>query len=42
MEEYEALLASIKDGTVAIDNTVLEADGAVANAGLENVTIIYE
>ena len=41
VEEYEALLAAIKDGSVVIDNTVLEADG-VANAGLENVTIIYE
>ena len=41
VEEYEALLASIKDGTVVIDNAAL-ADGEVANAGLENVTIIYE
>ena len=39
--EYEAMLASIKDGTLVIDNTVLEND-AVVNAGLENVTIIYE
>lgn len=41
VEEYEALLASIKDGTVAIDNTALNND-EVVNAGLENVTIIYE
>ncbi len=41
VEEYEALLASIKDGTVTIDSSVLEADGVV-NAGLENVEIIYE
>lgn len=41
IEEYEALLASIKDGTVVIDDTVLEAD-AIVNAGLENVEIIYE
>ena len=41
IEEYEALLASIKDGTVTIDSSVLEAD-AIVNAGLENVEIIYE
>ena len=41
VEEYEALLASIKDGTVAIDNAALNND-EVVNAGLENVTIIYE
>ena len=39
--EYEAQLAAIKDGSLVIDNTVLEND-AVVNAGLENVTIIYE
>ncbi len=39
--EYEALMAAIKDGTLTIDNTVMEND-AVVNAGLENVTIIYE
>jgi len=39
--EYEAQLASIKDGSLAIDATVLEND-AIVNAGLENVTIIYE
>ncbi len=39
--EYEAQLAAIKDGSLVIDNTVLEAD-AIVNAGLENVTIIYE
>jgi len=41
VEEYEAQLAAIKDGTLVIDNAVLEND-AVVNAGLENVTIIYE
>ncbi len=39
--EYETMLAAIKDGTLVIDSTVLEMDGVV-NAGLENVTIIYE
>ena len=39
--EYEAQLAAIKDGSLVIDNAVLEND-AVVNAGLENVTIIYE
>ena len=34
-------MASIKDGTVTIDSSVLEAD-AIVNAGLENVEIIYE
>ncbi len=41
VEEYEAQLAAIKDGTLVVDNTVLENDGVV-NAGLDNVTIIYE
>ena len=41
MEEYESLLASFKDGTVVIDNAALNND-EVVNAGLENVTIIYE
>jgi len=41
VEEYEAQLAAIKDGTLVIDNAVLENDGVV-NAGLENITIIYE
>lgn len=41
VEEYEALLAAIKDGSLEIDNTTLEADGIV-NAGLENVNVIYE
>ena len=39
--EYEAQLAAIKDGSLVVDNTVLENDGVV-NAGLENLTIIYE
>ena len=41
VEEYEAQLAAIKAGTLVIDNTVYEADG-ILNAGLENVTILYE
>ncbi|MDD5897053.1 MAG: BMP family ABC transporter substrate-binding protein [Clostridia bacterium] len=41
VEEYEAQLAAIKDGTLVVDDTVLENDGVV-NAGLDNVTIIYE
>ena len=39
--EYEAQLAAIKAGELVIDNAAL-VDGEVANAGLENVTIIYE
>ena len=39
--EYETMLAAIKDGSLVIDNAVLEND-AVVNAGLENITIIYE
>ena len=39
--EYEAQLAAIKDGSLVIDNAAL-VDGEVANAGLENVTILYE
>ncbi|MBE5815821.1 MAG: BMP family ABC transporter substrate-binding protein [Clostridiales bacterium] len=39
--EYETLLASIKEGTLVIDNTVLEAD-AITGAGLANLTVIYE
>ncbi|MBP3649307.1 MAG: BMP family ABC transporter substrate-binding protein, partial [Clostridia bacterium] len=39
--EYEALLASIVDGSLVIDNTVLEAD-AITGAGLANLTVIYE
>ncbi len=41
VEEYETLLAAIKDDAVAIDDTVLN-DDAVVNAGLENINIIYE
>ena len=40
IEEYEAQLAAIIDGSLVIDNTVLEND-AVVNAGLENLTIQY-
>ena len=31
----------MKNGTVTVDATVLEAD-AIVNAGLENLNIIYE
>ncbi len=41
VEEYETMLAAIKAGELVIDNAVLEND-AIVNAGLENVTIIYE
>ncbi len=41
VEEYEAQLAAIIDGSLVIDNTVYEND-AVVGVGLENVTIIYE
>ena len=41
VEEYNALLAAIKDGTVAIDNTVLENDGA-AKVEYTNLKVIYE
>ena len=41
VEEYNAQLAAIIDGSLTIDNTVMEND-AVVNAGLENLTIIYE
>ena len=39
--EYEAQLAAIKDGSLVVDNAAL-VDGEVVNAGLENVTILYE
>ena len=39
--EYEALMAKIVDGTLVIDNAVLEAD-AITGANLANVTVIYE
>lgn len=41
VEAYEALLASIKDGTVVVDNTVLENDG-VAKVEFSNLKVIYE
>ncbi|MGN0753112.1 MAG: BMP family protein [Aristaeellaceae bacterium] len=41
VEEYNALLASIKDGSVVVDNTVLENDG-VANVEFSNLKVIYE
>ena len=40
VEEYEAQLAAIKDGTITIDNSVME-NGAVKDAGLENLNIDY-
>ena len=41
VEEYNALLAAIKAGTVVIDNTVLENDGA-AKVEYSNLKVIYE
>ena len=41
MDEYNTLLENMKNGTVTVDATVLEAD-AIVNAGLENLNIIYE
>ena len=40
VEEYEALLASIKSGAVTIDNSILEAD-AIASQSFKHVTIQY-
>ncbi len=40
VEEYEAQLAAIKDGSLTIDNTVLVND-AVANQDYSNVTVNY-
>ena len=40
VEEYEALLASLKSGELTIDDTVLEAD-AVTGVELEHVVINY-
>ena len=41
VEEYNALLAAIKDGSLVVDNTVLENDG-VANVEFSNLKVIYE
>ncbi|MBQ8201885.1 MAG: BMP family ABC transporter substrate-binding protein [Clostridia bacterium] len=41
VDEYNALLAAIKDGTVTIDSTVLENDGVV-NVEFSNLKVIYE
>ena len=41
VEEYNALLAAIKDGSVVVDNTVLENDGA-AKVEYSNLKVIYE
>ncbi len=41
VEEYNALLASIKDGSVVVDNAVLENDG-VAKVEFSNLKVIYE
>ena len=41
IDEYNTLLENMKNGTVTVDATVLEAD-AIVNAGLENLNIIYE
>ena len=40
VEEYEQLLAAVKDGTVVIDGSALQ-NGEVANQGLTNVNIEY-
>ena len=40
LAEYEALLASVKSGTVVIDGTVLQ-NGAVADQTLSNTTVEY-
>ena len=40
VEEYEQLLAAVKDGTVVIDGSALQ-NGEVANQGLPNVNIEY-
>lgn len=41
VEEYEAMKAAVIAGELAIDDAVFE-NGDVVNAGLENVTILYE
>ena len=41
VEEYEALMTALKDGTLVVDNTDLQAD-AITGANLPNVTVIYE
>ena len=41
VDEYNALLASIKDGTLTVDNTVLADDG-VAKVEFSNLKVIYE
>ena len=41
VEEYEALMNALKDGTLVVDNTDLQAD-AITGANLPNVTVIYE
>ena len=41
VEEYNALLAAIKDGSLVVDNAVLENDG-VAGVEFSNLKVIYE
>ncbi|MGN0793983.1 MAG: BMP family protein [Aristaeellaceae bacterium] len=41
VEEYNALLSAIKDGSVVVDNAVLENDG-VASVEFSNLKVIYE
>ena len=41
VEEYQAQFEAIKAGTLVPDATVL-TEGAIVDAGLENVTVIYE
>ncbi|HIU20226.1 MAG TPA: BMP family ABC transporter substrate-binding protein [Candidatus Limiplasma stercoravium] len=40
IEEYEATMQALKDGTLVVDDTVYEA-GAVADLGWERVTVDY-
>ncbi len=39
--EYETLMAALKDGSLVVDNSDLQAD-AITGVPFENVTIIYE
>ena len=41
VEEYEAQLAAIIDGSLVIDNTVYEND-AITELEFANLTVIYE
>ena len=41
VDEYNTLLAAIKDGTLVVDNAVLDAE-KISAVELSNVTVIYE